>query len=43
VLECEADSRGHVQGGSVVAEACNRVQAEVADVVGLTVVDVVEG
>lgn len=32
-----------LQGGSVVAEACNKVQAEVGDIAGLTVVDVVEG
>ncbi|GAA5838649.1 hypothetical protein JCM11251_003253 [Rhodosporidiobolus azoricus] len=34
---------GHSMGGAVVADACNRIQAEVADVTGVVVVDVVEG
>ncbi|GAA5886851.1 hypothetical protein JCM6882_005914 [Rhodosporidiobolus microsporus] len=34
---------GHSMGGAVVAEACNRVQEDVADVTGVVVVDVVEG
>ena len=31
------------QGGAVVADACNRIQAQVADVTGVAVIDVVEG
>jgi len=31
------------QGGAVVADACNRIQTEVADVTGVAVIDVVEG
>ncbi|GAA5937547.1 phosphoprotein phosphatase methylesterase 1 [Sporobolomyces koalae] len=34
---------GHSMGGAVVAEACNRIQSSVADVLGVTVIDVVEG
>ncbi|BGP50120.1 Protein phosphatase methylesterase 1 [Rhodotorula kratochvilovae] len=34
---------GHSMGGAVVADACNRIQAEVADVTGVAVIDVVEG
>ncbi|GAA6060216.1 hypothetical protein JCM10212_002295 [Sporobolomyces blumeae] len=34
---------GHSMGGAVVAEACNRIQGSVADVLGVTVIDVVEG
>ncbi|GAA6015261.1 hypothetical protein JCM11491_000990 [Sporobolomyces phaffii] len=34
---------GHSMGGAVVAEACNRIQDSVADVLGVTVIDVVEG
>ncbi|BGP01778.1 Protein phosphatase methylesterase 1 [Rhodotorula toruloides] len=34
---------GHSMGGAVVADACNRIQQEVADVTGVAVVDVVEG
>ncbi|GAA5876754.1 hypothetical protein JCM8547_002037 [Rhodosporidiobolus lusitaniae] len=34
---------GHSMGGAVVADACNRIQKDVADVTGVVVVDVVEG
>ncbi|GAA5853915.1 hypothetical protein JCM3766R1_005778 [Sporobolomyces carnicolor] len=34
---------GHSMGGAVVADACNTVQATVADVLGVAVIDVVEG
>ncbi|TNY22448.1 Alpha/Beta hydrolase protein [Rhodotorula diobovata] len=34
---------GHSMGGAVVADACNRIQAQVADVTGVAVIDVVEG
>ncbi|GEM10222.1 hypothetical protein Rt10032_c10g4239 [Rhodotorula toruloides] len=34
---------GHSMGGAVVADACNRIQQDVADVTGVAVVDVVEG
>ncbi|GAA5902898.1 phosphoprotein phosphatase methylesterase 1 [Sporobolomyces salmoneus] len=34
---------GHSMGGAVVAEACNRIQESIADVLGVTVIDVVEG
>ncbi|KPV71635.1 uncharacterized protein RHOBADRAFT_30812 [Rhodotorula graminis WP1] len=34
---------GHSMGGAVVADACNRIQREVADVTGVAVIDVVEG
>ncbi|GAA5846198.1 hypothetical protein JCM9279_005857 [Rhodotorula babjevae] len=34
---------GHSMGGAVVADACSRIQAEVADVTGVAVIDVVEG
>ncbi|GAA5964616.1 hypothetical protein JCM3765_007642 [Sporobolomyces pararoseus] len=34
---------GHSMGGAVVAEACNQIQDSVADVLGVTVIDVVEG
>lgn len=31
------------QGGAVVVDACNTIQAEVSDVLGLVVLDIVEG
>ncbi|ORY76902.1 Alpha/Beta hydrolase protein [Leucosporidium creatinivorum] len=34
---------GHSMGGAVVADACARVQSEVGNVTGITVIDVVEG
>ncbi|GAA5906423.1 hypothetical protein JCM8208_004656 [Rhodotorula glutinis] len=34
---------GHSMGGAVVADACNRIQRDVADVTGVAVIDVVEG
>jgi len=34
---------GPSQGGAVVAEACNQIQDSIADVLGVTVIDVVEG
>ncbi|GAA5910139.1 hypothetical protein JCM5296_001970 [Sporobolomyces johnsonii] len=34
---------GHSMGGAVVADACNRIQESVAEVIGVAVVDVVEG
>lgn len=36
-------TRGELKGGAVVADACNTVQATVADVLGVAVIDVVEG
>ena len=40
---CDLWDRRESQGGAVVAEACNRIQDTVADVLGVTVIDVVEG
>ncbi|CEQ40053.1 SPOSA6832_01640, partial [Sporobolomyces salmonicolor] len=34
---------GHSMGGAVVADACNRIQESVTEVIGVAVVDVVEG
>lgn len=34
---------GHSMGGSIVTEACARIQAEVTHVIGLVILDVVEG
>jgi len=34
---------GHSMGGAVVTDACPRIQADVANVIGLVVLDVVEG
>ena len=31
------------QGGAAVVDACNTIQAEVSDVLGLVVLDIVEG
>ncbi|SDA06161.1 BZ3501_MvSof-1269-A2-R1_Chr10-1g02273 [Microbotryum saponariae] len=34
---------GHSMGGAVVSTACNRIQAEIGTVIGVVVIDVVEG